>query len=507
MDRYQHEYASNRPSMYDRTSREKRAERMIKTLAEYFGEKRLSSLTVLDVGSSTGIIDNILSKKFKKVVGSDIDEGAVEYAKKTFKKSNLEFRISDAMNLPFAQNSFDVVICAQVYEHVPNTQKLFNEIYRVLKPGGVCYLAALNKLRIFEPHYGLPFLSWLPKGVANFYLRVTNKGNKYFETLRTYWELQEMNKKFEIIDWTREIILNPKKYGYDDKIPENQISSKIILFLSLFYKIFSPTFFWLLVKPKDIPEKTNLKIEWAPTPTFLYRNYLYRMITSKLPQNSFFLDVGTGNGILLNQLIKEGFRGDAIDFSIEAIEFARIQLEGKNKDIVKLADLFKYKPEKKYDFVLCFETLEHIKNDLLAMEMINNLLKPGGMFILSVPAHKSEWSTIDEIKGHFRRYEKEELRGKLLTSGFSICEIYSYGFPLLSIVRKFSSSGKLVKSDGRDRTRERTKESSIVQEYNPKFQFLMKEFLFLPLFKLMDLFLKTDLGIGYIAVAKKVRNA
>lgn len=253
--------------------------------------------------------------------------------------------------------------------------------------------------------------------------------------------------------------------------------------------------------------KKKFNIEWAPTPTFLYRNYLYKKIINRLPQNSFFLDVGAGNGVFLNYLMRAGFKGEAIDISPEAIQFARNQLEEKNKKIIKFADLFKYDPRKLYDAVLCFETLEHIKDDVLAMKKIYKLLKPSGTFILSVPAHRSEWSAIDELKGHFRRYEKNELREKLLASGFQIQEIYSYGFPLLSLVRKVSSGGKLLKIKSKQEdVRSRTKESSIAQEYNPKFQFLMKEYILVPFFKFMDLFLKTDLGIGYVVLAKKPKK-
>lgn len=507
MDKYQLEYASGRPSMYDYASREKRAHRMIKTLGEYFGEDKLSSLTLLDIGSSTGIIDNILSAKFKKVVGSDIDNGAVNYAKKTFKNKNLEFQMGDAMNMQFKDNSFDVVICAQVYEHVPDQKKLFSEIYRVLKPGGVCYLAALNKLRIWEPHYNLPFLSWLPKNFANLYLRSTGRGNIYFETLRTYWELQTMNKKFEILDLTREIIRNPGKYGYEDAIPSNPLLFMPLQAISSFYKFFAPTFFWLLIKPSNKAKEKKFDINWTPTPAFLYRNYLYKKIIKNFPRDYFFLDVGTGNGVLLNSLIELGFKGEAIDSSEEVIEFAKKQLGDKKARIIKFQDLFKYNSKRLYDFILCLETLEHIKDDLAAMKKISTLLKPGGFLVLSVPAHKTAWSKIDELKGHFRRYEKKELRERLVKSGFKVQEIYSYGFPLLWFTRKISSSGKFLKSKSRQKDMvSKTKESSIEQEYNPKLRFLVNEPVLLPFFKFMDLFLKTNLGIGYIAIGKKLKN-
>src|SRR3989304_7390752 len=111
MNNYQLDYAAGRPQMYDLKARKRKAERIIKTLSDYYkGEKNLKKLTVLDVGSSTGIIDSILVKNFKKVLGTDIDKKAVAFAKKNFRSKNLDFRVEDATDLSFKNNSFDVVI-------------------------------------------------------------------------------------------------------------------------------------------------------------------------------------------------------------------------------------------------------------------------------------------------------------------------------------------------------------------------------------------------------------
>src|SRR5260221_7815388 len=117
MKKYQEDYAKSRPQMYDKKSREEKGVRIIKTLSDYLGNKNLKSLTVLDVGASTGIIDSVLAKKFKNVVGTDIDKDAVKFANKNFAKKNLKFKVEDAMKLSFKNNSFDVVICTHVYEH------------------------------------------------------------------------------------------------------------------------------------------------------------------------------------------------------------------------------------------------------------------------------------------------------------------------------------------------------------------------------------------------------
>ncbi len=250
---------------------------------------------------------------------------------------------------------------------------------------------------------------------------------------------------------------------------------------------------------------TKKNISWTPTPTFLYRNYLYRNIAKSLPKDSFFLDVGAGNGDFLRALSTLGFHGESIDVSRDAVFFARQHL-GRAKGItIKLGDIFTYKPKRKYDVVFCFEALEHIRDDTGAMRKIFNLLRPGGVFVLSIPAHKSLWSTIDTMKGHYRRYEKVELKEKLEKTGFRVTSLYTYGFPFLSLLRRLSNSGKFVKSSTQHLDKDaRGRESSIQEEYSPKLKLLATNPLLLyPLFRIMDLFTRTDLGFGYLAMAVK----
>jgi SAM-dependent methyltransferase len=80
--------------------------------------------------------------------------------------------VADALHLPFADDSLDVVICSHVYEHVPEPVQMFREIHRVLCMGGVCYFSAGNRLMWNEPHYNLPLLSVLPRPLAHLYIRL-----------------------------------------------------------------------------------------------------------------------------------------------------------------------------------------------------------------------------------------------------------------------------------------------------------------------------------------------
>ncbi len=249
---YQLEYASGVPEMYNKKSREQKARRMVKILESYWGKEKMSRLTLLDLGSSTGFIDNILASHFKSVVGIDIDKGAVKFAKENFRRKNLSFTEGNAMNLNFQDSTFDVVICSHIYEHVPSSAKLLSEIHRVLKPGGTCFLAAVNKLWPLEPHYKLFFLSWMPKKLANIYIKITGKGNYYYENLRSYWGLKVLTKDFYIVEYTDKILRSPRIFGYDDALKSGSWQEKFAFLLSPLSKILSPTFFWLLVKEGEM---------------------------------------------------------------------------------------------------------------------------------------------------------------------------------------------------------------------------------------------------------------
>ena len=245
---YQYNFSEMlKKEMYDQEGREKKAKTMIAVLRDFL-RNDLASKTLLDIGSSTGIIANYLAGFFGQVVGIDIDKPGIQFAHKEFKKNNLKFVSGDAINLSFQKNFFDVVICAHIYEHVPDAKRLMSEIYRVLSPGGVCYFAAGNRLNIYEPHYKLPFLSILPKQIGNIYLRLSGKGKFYYEEHLTCWRLKQLVGKFFLVDYNSKIILNPTRFYADYMIEKTGIKAKIArLIVQKFYWL-CPTYIWLLQK-------------------------------------------------------------------------------------------------------------------------------------------------------------------------------------------------------------------------------------------------------------------
>lgn len=102
---------------------------------------------VLDIGSGSGT-DLFVAAKLVgdkgKAIGVDITDAMIAKAQKTAKRygvKNVSIQKTDAENLPFSNASFDVVISNGVINLIPDKKKVFAEIYRVLKPGGILNIA------------------------------------------------------------------------------------------------------------------------------------------------------------------------------------------------------------------------------------------------------------------------------------------------------------------------------------------------------------------------------
>lgn len=93
-----------------------------------------------------------------------------------------DYQQVQGVDLPFEAQQFDVIITNHVIEHVGDAKAQLHhliEINRVLKPGGIGYLAVPNRWMLTEPHYRLKFLSWWPRRWRSRYLQLMGKGNFY----------------------------------------------------------------------------------------------------------------------------------------------------------------------------------------------------------------------------------------------------------------------------------------------------------------------------------------
>jgi len=248
MDGCQHHFSRLLPvAMYDKKGREEKGKKILAVLSDFLKDN-LEELVALDVGCSTGIIDNLLAPHFKILVGLDIDEEAVSYAEQEKKQVNQSFLLSDAMAMPFNDQTFDVIICAHVYEHVPRASTLMEEIHRLLKPYGVCFFAAGNRLALMEPHYRLPLLSIIPKKVADLYVRRSGRARFYYEKHLTYWGLNKLTSRFRVVDYTQDIIANPEKFFAVDMCRPGSMRQRFALLLCRIAHWAMPSYIMVLQK-------------------------------------------------------------------------------------------------------------------------------------------------------------------------------------------------------------------------------------------------------------------
>ena len=236
--------------LQDHASRENKARKILSALRDYLGPD-LSGLTCLDLGCYAGLISSLLAREMRQVIGLDIDLEALSSGRQRTEGTNLEFVQATAGRLPFRDARFDVVICAQVYEHTPEPEGMMAEVWRVLRDGGVCFFSGPNKLEFVEKHYRLPMLHWLPPRLASVYLHLTGRGTHYDVSPRTYWQLRAMLRKFEIIDYTTAMLRDPERYSCASEIPASSWVRRIPRWVWKPFIWALPNYNWLLVKKGD----------------------------------------------------------------------------------------------------------------------------------------------------------------------------------------------------------------------------------------------------------------
>jgi SAM-dependent methyltransferase len=200
--------------LHDPASRERRARRIVSILKER-GVTDIGNSTALDIGCAAGLITLALATDFRRIVGVDRDADAIACAAgRNSATRTAYFLVASGEALPFVNDCFDAVICNHVYEHVENAAKLMGEIRRVLAPGGVCYFAAGHTLQLIEPHYRLPFLSWLPRSLASRYLRASGRGTEYRERFVPPWRIKDLFSEFARWELVSSVMLrDPERFA------------------------------------------------------------------------------------------------------------------------------------------------------------------------------------------------------------------------------------------------------------------------------------------------------
>lgn len=175
------------------------------------------------------------------------------------------------------------------------------------------------------------------------------------------------------------------------------------------------------------------------------------VVSRLLPANAGeVFEVGCGRGAAAARIVQRATRMVAVEPDTQSYEVARENIG----DLVELHNCmsFELPGNDRFDTLCAFEVLEHIEDDAAALQEWKAKLKPGGTLILSVPAWADRFAAADQIAGHFRRYDPEHLRARLIEAGFTDVHVEAYGFPAGHLLEAFRNlaAARLLKGEAKD---------------------------------------------------------
>ena len=148
------------------------------------------------------------------------------------------------------------------------------------------------------------------------------------------------------------------------------------------------------------------------------------------------LEIGCGQGGFAARLARYGrsFVGLEPDPDSFAIARARVEPSPRAKLLNSRSD--ELPSEQKFDTICAFEVIEHLEDDRTALAEWVSRLRPGGTLLISVPAHSDRLGPWDELGGHFRRYDPDQMVTMLERAGLRDVRFRLYGYPLGPLLEK-----------------------------------------------------------------------
>jgi SAM-dependent methyltransferase len=165
------------------------------------------------------------------------------------------------------------------------------------------------------------------------------------------------------------------------------------------------------------------------------------------PPGAQILEIGCGTGHNLAMLSGFGHvDGLELDEESRTLSEKRLGRAVLSSPLPELAGV----PAAHYDLVGAFDVIEHIDDDHAALASIATRLKPGGKFVMTVPAHQWMWSAHDVVNHHKRRYSKPSLERLIEGSPLRLDRIGYFNSLLFPLAVAERAASKLRGKDSAD---------------------------------------------------------
>jgi ubiquinone/menaquinone biosynthesis C-methylase UbiE len=132
--------------------------------------------SVLELACGTGRVTRHLRRRFKppvELVATDLSVDMLQVAEAALNDSSITFRVEDAQNLSFADNTFDLVVCQFGLMFLPDKQQGIREALRVLKPGGTFVFTTWDKTE------NIPLLKLIFNDIMQPYFKPDDRGRLF----------------------------------------------------------------------------------------------------------------------------------------------------------------------------------------------------------------------------------------------------------------------------------------------------------------------------------------
>lgn len=205
---------------------------------------------VLDIGCGPAVLTLELLNKGFEVWGMDLSEEVIEEACKKIGKTELSssahFTVGNIESLDFADEYFDMVICAGVFSYLDDVTQAIKEIYRVLKPGGIAIITVPNRRDVYICIRSL-LLTFLRPFITEqntlFGRKITIRRFKYTRYRPGLLDKLVLKNKFEKIDFAHyhfilfpfDVIFPNLSLSLGEKMEERFFKSKIFGWLGKGY--------------------------------------------------------------------------------------------------------------------------------------------------------------------------------------------------------------------------------------------------------------------------------
>lgn len=188
---------------------------------------------------------------------------------------------------------------------------------------------------------------------------------------------------------------------------------------------------------------------WFASQNAIVRRAVQRLVEARSAQAGNaplrIVDVGCGPGNTLLRLRDLG-RVFGIDYSTDALRFAKDRgLSAVRASLDALPTM-----SESADVIVALDVLEHVEDDREVLRQIHRTLKPGGVFVFTVPAFMSLWRQHDVEYGHFRRYDRREFVAKVADADLRIrqCHFFKCAFfPLVWMIAAGERANLLTRRD------------------------------------------------------------